>query len=80
MAAGTYIIYIDSYILILACSFVLAGSLQIRYLLSYAMSTKTGSFILLQTSSSFQLSIRLHWLLAFLISIAPVAPDHIGSR
>ena len=44
MATGTYNIYIDSYVLILACSFVLAGSLQIRYLLSYAVSTKTGPF------------------------------------
>ena len=44
MATGTYNIYVDSYVLILACSFVLAGSLQIRYLLSYAVSTKTGPF------------------------------------
>ena len=44
MATGTYNIYVDRYVLILACSFVLAGSLQIRYLLSYAVSTKTGPF------------------------------------
>ena len=53
MATGTNNIYVDSYVLILACSFVLAGSLQIRYLLSYAVSTKTGPFFPERMSSYF---------------------------